>query len=269
MAFKCEAVSVFHAFLFLCSAISLILGALAWSRNSSFHLPLPTSLPALATLLSPLTILALIATKLFIPANRNTSPLNLYRWRILSIVDQLHSIASTIIATIVLTYLFPNNIFSCHLEQQWQAFFQSRDATAIRAIQDTFQCCGLRSIHDRAWPFKDRNHGDNACEQQYGYRQSCLLPWGEQQRVISWMVFTAAVLVWAVKVGFFLFDRRQASWMSTQSSRGAVEYQRITQPEEEEENDQNGSAENGNGRILLPHERPHERTAYSNEWEQR
>lgn len=166
-------------------------------------LPLPTSIPVITTLLSPITILALIATKLFTPvATRDTSTTNLYRWRILSVIDQIHSIASTIIATVVLTYLFPNSIFSCRLEQQWQSFFQARDATAIRAIQDTFRCCGLRSIHDRAWPFKDRDHGDNACELQYGYRQSCLVPWGSQQRVASWMVFTAAFLVWAVKVSF-------------------------------------------------------------------
>lgn len=50
--------------------------------------------------------------------------------------------------------------------------------------------------------------------------------------------------------------------MSTHS-RGPVEYQRITQPDEEGENNERDPGENG--RILLPHER----TAYANEWEER
>lgn len=66
--------------------------------------------------------------------------------------------------------------------------------------QDTNQCCGLRSVHDRAWPFKDRDHGDNACEMQLGYHRSCLTPWRVQQQNVSWMIFAAAALIWATKV---------------------------------------------------------------------
>ncbi|RHZ59255.1 uncharacterized protein CDV56_105769 [Aspergillus thermomutatus] len=182
---------------------------------------------------------------------------------ILSIVDQLYSILSTVIATVALAYIFPENILSCRLEQQWQSYFRAKNAQAIRTIQDNLQCCGLRSTHDRAWPFKDRNHGDNACELQLGYPRSCLAPWQEQQRVASWMVFAAAVLIWTMRIGFPHISRRRPSWMSAFRTRETPDYQRITQAEEV---DEEGNGERTNdaeqGRTLLPHEE----SGYSNEW---
>lgn len=71
---------------------------------------------------------------------------------------------------------------------------------SIRTIQDQLQCCGLRSTRDRAWPFKDANHGDNACEGTTGYTQSCLQPWSEQERRVAVLVLVAAVLGWGIKV---------------------------------------------------------------------
>jgi hypothetical protein len=61
-------------------------------------------------------------------------------------------------------------------------------------------CCGLRSLHDRAWPFKDRDHGDNTCEVQIGYKRSCFSPWKEQQQLTSSMVVVAALLSWLCRV---------------------------------------------------------------------
>lgn len=71
---------------------------------------------------------------------------------------------------------------------------------SIRTIQDQLQCCGLRSTRDKAWPFKDANHGDDACERTTGYTQSCLQPWSEQERRVAVLVFVAAVLGWGIKV---------------------------------------------------------------------
>lgn len=165
------------------------------------YLPLPTWVPAIATLISPITILAMIATRYFFrPSNNETAQTS--RWSTISnILNQIHTIILTIVATVALAYLFPDRILSCNLDQQWLDFFRSKDSQAIRSIQDEFRCCGLRSIHDRAWPFKDRNHGDNACELQLGYQRSCFAPWREHQQQTSWMVFAAAVFVLVAKVG--------------------------------------------------------------------
>ncbi|EKV05819.1 hypothetical protein PDIG_80160 [Penicillium digitatum PHI26] len=175
---------------------------ISWSRATALFLPLPTWVPAVATLLSPITVLTLIATQILSARVNNETARN-YRWTtISSILDQVQTVISIIVATVALVYLFPDRILSCNLNEQWQEFFQSKNSQAIRSIQDEFRCCGLRSLHDRAWPFKDRNHGENACELQLGYRRSCSAPWREHQQLTSWMVFAAVVFVFAAKVGF-------------------------------------------------------------------
>jgi hypothetical protein len=150
------------------------------------------------------------------------------------IVEQFLTIVPVVIATLALTYIYPSRIVSCSLEQQWQSYFHTKDSRAIRTIQDGLQCCGLRSIHDRAWPFKDSTHGDNACELQFGYRRSCLDPWKETEQSIAWMVFTAAVLAFIVKVFLFLSFQRvlsmdrsliQVAYLSSYSGQfGATSY---------------------------------------------
>ncbi|PLB52469.1 hypothetical protein P170DRAFT_507261 [Aspergillus steynii IBT 23096] len=273
MPTKCDTTFLFYSLLCLSSTIALIFGALSWSRTLSLSLPLPTWLPVLTTLLSPLTVTALAAIGILIPRTpTNAAAANSAIQRALFFIDQAHSILSTIIATLALAYLFPENILSCHLDHQWQSYFSARNAAPIRSIQDTFQCCGLRSIHDRAWPFKDKAHGDDACEKQLGFRRSCFEPWREQQRSVSWMIFVAAVLVWGVKVGYIqVFRRRNSSWMDRRAARGASDYQRITNAEgheHEEDGDlENHDAAGENRRTILPQANP-EYTG-SNEWTER
>jgi hypothetical protein len=151
--------------------------------------------------MSPITVLTLIATRAFYSRPNNATPRNCRGGAISGILNQTQTIISTIVATVALVYLFPDKILACSLDQQWQALFQSKNSQAIRAIQDKFRCCGLRSLHDRAWPFKDRNHGDNACELQLGYQRSCLAPWRGYQQSTSWMIVAAAAFVFAAKVG--------------------------------------------------------------------
>lgn len=177
---------------------------MSWARTTTVILPLPTWIPVIATFIPPITVLTLIAMRVFFPRLNSETPCNA-RWSTISgILNQTQTIISTITATVALAYLFPDRILSCNLDQQWQVFFQSKNSHAIRSIQDEFRCCGLRSLRDRAWPFKDRDHGDNACQVQLGYQRSCFVPWREHQQSTSWMVFAAAVLVFAVKVSLLL-----------------------------------------------------------------
>ena len=175
-------------------------GRISWARTVALLLPLPTWVPAIATLLSPFAILTLIATRVLLPRSTNETPRHGQWSTVFGILKQGQTVISTILATIALVYLFPDRILSCNLDQQWQGFFQSKDSHAIRSIQDGFRCCGLRSLHDRAWPFKDRDHGDNACELQLGYQRSCFAPWREYQQSTSWMVFAAVIFVFVGRV---------------------------------------------------------------------
>ncbi|KAJ6105294.1 hypothetical protein N7523_010104 [Penicillium sp. IBT 18751x] len=170
---------------------------------------------------------------------------------------------STIVATVTLAYLFPDRILSCNLDQQWQGFFQSKNSHAIRSIQDEFRCCGLRSLHDRAWPFKDRNHGDNACELQLEYQRSCFAPWREQQQITSWMIIVAVVFVFAAKIAFVQLSGQRTSWMSTQSGSRRPDYQQISHPGvQDEEDEENGVHEEAQRAFL-----PQSNTQSRNDWE--
>ncbi|KAJ5511961.1 hypothetical protein N7453_004064 [Penicillium expansum] len=263
MSFKVDKTVLLYILFIVGGAISFVLGAISWSRTVALLLPLPTWVPAVATLISPITGLILIATRILSTRSNNETTRN-HRWTAISgILDQIQTVISTIVATVAIAYLFPDKILSCNLNQQWQEYFQSKDSHAIRSIQDELRCCGLRSIHDRAWPFKDRNHGDNACELQLGYQRSCFAPWREHQQRTSWMVFAAVIFVFAAKVAFVRLSGNRTSWMSAQSASRGADYQRISHPVVRDEgDDENGVHEPR--RTLLPQSN----TEYSNDWRQ-
>ncbi|CAI7643465.1 unnamed protein product [Penicillium glandicola] len=252
MPFKIDTATILHIVFAVGLAISLTLGAISWARTTALVLPLPTWVPAIATLISPITVLTLIANRVLSARSANETPRN-DRWSTVSgILNQIQTVISTIVATVALMYLFPDGILSCNLEQQWQAFFHSKNSNAIRSIQDELQCCGLRSIHDRAWPFKDQSHGDNACELQLGYQRSCLVPWRQYQQNTSWMVFAAAIFVFVAKIAIIQLSGRRTSWMSAQSANRRPDYQRISQPGVQDEGDDENGVHEEARRILLP-----------------
>ncbi|KAJ5489174.1 hypothetical protein N7539_004064 [Penicillium diatomitis] len=263
MPFKIDATTLLYIVLVVGGAISLILGALSWARTAALLLPLPTWVPATATFISPLTVLTLIAMRVFFQQTDHETPRNCWRSTISGILNQIQTIISTIVATVALAYIFPDSILSCNLDQKWQAFFQSKNSHAIRSIQDEFRCCGLRSLHDRAWPFKDRNHGDNACELQLGYQRSCFAPWREHQQSSSWMVFAAAVSVFAAKIALIRLSGRRTSWMSRQSACRRPDYHRISHPAVQDEGDIQNGAHGEAQRTFLPQSN----TEYRNDWE--
>ncbi|RDW78575.1 uncharacterized protein DSM5745_05427 [Aspergillus mulundensis] len=246
---KCDSTSAIYGLVLLASTISLVLGALSWARTTALHLPLPTWIPATTTLITPLALIAILSYRLFV---NNTSQTQTNRLRFTlpaPLLSHIHTILLTTLGTLVLSYLFPADILSCHLENQWQTFFAQKDAHAIRAIQDRFQCCGLRSIHDRAWPFKDRTHGDNACELQMGYRRACVEPWTASQRSVSWMAFAAVLGGLIVKIAFAQLSARRASWMDSRLHQANGRNPQRLAGNEDAENE--GEAR----RTLLPHSR--------------
>ncbi|PLB33924.1 uncharacterized protein BDW47DRAFT_85363 [Aspergillus candidus] len=262
--------SIFETSVFpiiLCLILSLILGAISWSRTLSSFLPTPQWLPGATTLLSALTLLA-VSLLGFKPEGTRTNP---YRQKLATLLEQLYTILVTILFTATLTILFPDSLLICRLESYWQSHFQAKDAHTIRSIQDRFQCCGLHSTRDRAWPFKNRDHGDDACEAQFGYGRSCLVPWREQTVSTSWTMFAAVALILVVKVGITCFGfrrRANASWMrDVFSERANGDYQRPARAEilnGEEEAEENHDQEAEPRRVMLPHAE----SAPANEWNQ-
>lgn len=120
-----------------------------------------------------------------------------------SLLNELLVPLQTAIAVLAITYLTRGQTLSCQLGEQWQSYFHNKDERAIRAIQDSFECCGFRSTRDRAWPFNDANHGDDACIARFGYQQSCINSWEDAQVNTATMVLAAAIFSWFMKVTMF------------------------------------------------------------------
>lgn len=87
--------------------------------------------------------------------------------------------------------------------------FRAKDAASIRRIQSAFQCCGLRTTRDRAWPFPDANHDAGACVQSFGHSVSCLDGWRGEERRAAGMLLAVAVLVllWQVRFELYIVKR--------------------------------------------------------------
>ena len=204
-----------------CTTISIILGAyvthlqpqqnkntnkqtknsIAWARTTTLYLPLPISLSATTTILPILTPILLFLARFL--SNQSTTGANTPTFRnrfITSVISYLLTILPSGLATLALTYLFAPDLLVCQLNNQWQSYYHNKDSRAIRAIQDSLHCCGFRSVKDRAWPFKDRTHDDDACVEQIGYARACLGPWEQEDKGAAWMVLWAAVLILVVKV---------------------------------------------------------------------
>lgn len=100
-----------------------------------------------------------------------------------------------IISTI---YGVPSDLFFCGLESHWSHLFRAKDDQAIRTIENSLRCCGLNSLHDRAWPFPSQNHQVDvrACERTLGYTSRCADPWRRQQQIAAGMIVLASLFNW-------------------------------------------------------------------------
>lgn len=111
-------------------------------------------------------------------------------------------IYETAIATLAVTHILPPDSLACGLESRWLKLWRKKDARAIRAIQDRFDCCGFNSLKDRAWPFSSAT----ACMAAYPKRQkSCVGEWRGAEQTTAGLLLLVALIVFALKVRSFLF----------------------------------------------------------------
>lgn len=112
----------------------------------------------------------------------------------------LLTIFETVIATLALTNIARSDDLSCRLERQWGWLFSNKKADVIRRIQDRHDCCGLRSVQDRAWPFPDRSHTAEACHIAFSRQLSCFNGWRQDQQITGGLMLLVAVAAFALKV---------------------------------------------------------------------
>lgn len=179
-----------------------ILGAYALHSTRLYTLPIPSLLTALTVALPPLAGIALettISLNSQLAAKNKLSRSNAFLWVIAVLL-----VYETVVVTLAGTHLYPGTSgggWKCGLEAVWQRLYSAHDESPIRVIQDAFECCGLNSVRDRAYPFQNRNgHGAEACLVRFERTQRCLDPWRAEERKVAVMLLVVpiAVFVWKV-----------------------------------------------------------------------
>jgi hypothetical protein len=91
------------------------------------------------------------------------------------IIQVLQGLATTILATILFETILPSSTLDCMLETQWMHMFRAHDSRGIQSIQDAYDCCGLNTVRDRAYPFPPGEA--DRCAKRYERDVACKGPW--------------------------------------------------------------------------------------------
>jgi hypothetical protein len=112
------------------------------------------------------------------------------------------TILGTMIATQAGTFIMPIGSLACGLDTRWQTLFSSKNADAIRRVQDALNCCGLHSTVDRAWPFAGgkKKVGLTACIEAFNRTESCFVGWREEERRIAAIIMAISLASWVWEV---------------------------------------------------------------------
>ncbi|TKA69869.1 hypothetical protein B0A49_05548 [Cryomyces minteri] len=162
-------------------------------------LPIPLALAAFTLALPPIAGLSLESTTAL--SSRDPTKGRCFRTNTSFLVAMIVlCVYETAIATLAGTHIAPVGGLRCGLEEQWAGLFHARKAKRIRRIQDAFQCCGLLGVKDRAFPFPDKEHGNDACVKVYGWQKSCLESWRAEERMVATLLLLVPLLVFLWKV---------------------------------------------------------------------
>ncbi|KAI9820617.1 MAG: hypothetical protein M1827_004986 [Pycnora praestabilis] len=216
----------------------------------TLSLPIPSSLAIATTLLPLLTGFSLYSTGTLLPSSKPNSSHSARRQppASLLIVVLLLTVYETTVATLALTYITPINNLTCALDEHWSHLFRSKDDNAIRRIQETYQCCGLHSTHDKAYPFPKKGVGNDACVKAFpGRIQSCFGPWRGEERAGAGLLLSVAIVVFVIKLVYLSLSIPPTSrkdWLRnlfrhpwTKQNQTSQSYRSITNTEEAEAED--------------------------------
>lgn len=173
--------------------LSIILSSYGWAQNIKLSLPLPLAVLIISTFFPILTsALAPFVTRYFRARK--------YGFSLLTILAYLLSLLPLILIVLAFVYGLPSSLFTCSLQSRWHHLFQLKNAQAIRAIQDTLQCCGLNSVRDQAWPFPSNTIDAGACQRTQGWNVRCLERWSRQASTTAGIVGLANLSNWALVI---------------------------------------------------------------------
>jgi hypothetical protein len=126
------------------------------------------------------------------------------------VVQVLQALITTILATLLLERAVPSDVTNCMMENQWMSMFRAHDAGSIRRIQDAFDCCGLNSVRDRAYPFPGT--APSNCAATYGRRTACREPWQGALQTTALADFVVVVGVGVIQIMGLFIVKEGANW---------------------------------------------------------
>jgi hypothetical protein len=174
----------------------------AWAKTVHLSLPLPLAVPATSTFHPIVSAVAIpLAAATLGNRYKNATVLS-------GTLSYILSLIPIVLMTLALIYSIPSQLSACSLESHWGYLFRTKNADAIRAIQSSLRCCGLNSMHDRAWPFPSNGIDARECERTQGWNVQCLDGWREQQDRTAGLVVVACVASWI----FVVSHPRHAVW---------------------------------------------------------
>ncbi len=139
-------------------------------------------------------------------------------------------LAQLVLAVVLATGFFanaaPSDVRTCLVGTTWQRMFASKDAATLRRIQDAFNCCGLNSVRDRAWPFAEDlagGIGGAPCADRFGRTQSCAAPWTAALQSMGHTEGVVAVLVAVLQVVLYLYEMVRWVMAGPSAEEGAEE----------------------------------------------
>ncbi|RDA88452.1 hypothetical protein CP532_6689 [Ophiocordyceps camponoti-leonardi (nom. inval.)] len=161
------------------------------------------------------------------------------------VLQASQALLTTVLATAFLLHgLVPSPlVVDFLLEERWNDLFLTggRDSP-LELVQDSFDCCGFRTVDDRAFPF------GRSCAEEYHRVSACRIPWAKAMQTTSAIDFAVVLTVGLMQLlGLLLMRERTAWWTALR-----------TQNWKEADDDDN------DGQPLLPEDdvAPSQRSAY-------
>ncbi|KAI1770504.1 hypothetical protein F4818DRAFT_432391 [Hypoxylon cercidicola] len=189
--------------------------------SSTLSLPLSTGTTVL-TILLPLLAAVNIFRARILHLFPHLIPQHMARAAMLQqflplVLQLIQGVLSVVLATLMAEGFVPGQMLDCSLEGKWQELWRPHEGHAIERIQDTFSCCGLRSI-------VDRNEPRGQCPILYKDRHfACLSPWRASMQRSAGLGFGVAIAVGILQlIQLALFTLR-----TSENGHARIEYRDI------------------------------------------
>ncbi|KID97987.1 tetraspanin Tsp3, partial [Metarhizium majus ARSEF 297] len=126
------------------------------------------------------------------------------------VLQGFQAIITAILATLLLEGVVPSPALEFLIDYEWDKLYQAKNADYIEYIQDTYSCCGLNSVDDRAYPFSNVPGG--TCAEIHGRTRACRGPWTLALQAASGVDFGVVVIVGLMQIIGLLIMRERTAW---------------------------------------------------------